>query len=157
MKVPWWIDAAYRPRMRKTKILPKISFILIKPKPLGTELKNVSCTKMGVLLGIKVQEGKARMATVSDIGCFEYFVSRISLTCIFILRKLRQEKRSHSWLCFMACRPHIRKWAWEAEGQIKMQIFCSNSWFMNYEAIESFDLNGYHYVGQVKTGYHKIP
>jgi len=42
--------------------LPHLSYILRKPEPLGTEFKNVCCSKTGVLLFLEVQKGKDVMA-----------------------------------------------------------------------------------------------
>ena len=41
--------------------LPNISFVKRKPKPLGTEFKNICDGSHGVMLFIEVQEGKVRM------------------------------------------------------------------------------------------------
>ena len=75
----------YRPRTRKTGNLPNISYILRKPKPLGTEFKCVACAKTGIMLGIEVQEGKNNMAMVSSI--VQFFVTDCSLTLILYNRK----------------------------------------------------------------------
>ncbi|GAX26777.1 hypothetical protein FisN_9Lu068 [Fistulifera solaris] len=51
----------YKPRTTKTSLLPHLSFILRKPKPLGVEYKNVICAKTGILLFQEVQRGKEAM------------------------------------------------------------------------------------------------
>ncbi len=57
--------SAFQPRTRKTGNLPNISFIIRKPKPLGTEFKCAGCPETGMMLGLEVQEGRTRMAKVS--------------------------------------------------------------------------------------------
>ncbi len=41
--------------------------------------------------------------------------------------------------------------------KVRQEVFCGDSWFTNYRTLEAMWLNGYHYVGQVKTGHHKVP
>ncbi len=60
----------FHPRTRKTGNLPNISYVIRKPKALGTEFKCVVCPKTGAMLAVEVQEGKERMAKVSTIICF---------------------------------------------------------------------------------------
>ena len=54
---------AFKPRTTKLGMppLPHITFLLRKPKPLGTELKNVACSKTGIILFLEIQRGKEGM------------------------------------------------------------------------------------------------
>ena len=54
--------AAFRPRTTKRGGLPHLSFIMRKPKPLGTEFKCVADGSTGIMLFLEIQEGKGRMA-----------------------------------------------------------------------------------------------
>ena len=53
----------FRPRTTKHGGLPSISFIMRKPKPLGTEFKCVADGSTGIMLFLELQEGKERMGT----------------------------------------------------------------------------------------------
>ena len=52
---------AWEPQTTKTGGLPNISYIKRKPKPLGTELKDVADGRSGLLVWLEIQEGKTRM------------------------------------------------------------------------------------------------
>jgi hypothetical protein len=54
--------SAWQPQTSKYGGLPNISFVKRKPKPLGTEFKNVCDGCHGVMLFLEVQEGKDRMS-----------------------------------------------------------------------------------------------
>ena len=54
--------AVFRPRTTKRGGLPHLSFIMRKPKPLGTEFKCVADGSTGIMLFLEIQEGKERMA-----------------------------------------------------------------------------------------------
>jgi len=47
--------SSWRPRTSKTGKLPNISFILRKPKPLGTEFKTTGCSITGVMRCLEIQ------------------------------------------------------------------------------------------------------
>ena len=38
--------------------LPYYSYIFRKSKPLGTEMKNVACSRLGAVLHLEIQKGK---------------------------------------------------------------------------------------------------
>ena len=62
---------AYRPRKDKLGGLPNISFIQLKPKPLGKELKCVVDATTGVMTHLEIQEGRDAMRGkeyVSEMG-----------------------------------------------------------------------------------------
>ena len=62
--------SAFQLRTRKTGNLPNISYIIRKPRPLGTKFKCAGCPETGVILGLEVQEGKERMSKVRVVLCF---------------------------------------------------------------------------------------
>ena len=41
--------------------LPHNSYIFRKPEPLGTEMKNVACSRLGMMLHLEIQKGKEAM------------------------------------------------------------------------------------------------
>jgi hypothetical protein len=58
--------SSFRPQTSKTGNLPHLSFILRKPKPLGTkfkrrEFKNMVCGATRMMLALEIQEGKFPM------------------------------------------------------------------------------------------------
>jgi hypothetical protein len=61
-----WISvesmSAWKPRTTDKGDLPNISFIVPKPKPLGTEFKATACPITGVLRCLVIQRGKQGMA-----------------------------------------------------------------------------------------------
>jgi hypothetical protein len=73
---------AFKPRTTKTGGLPNISFIKRKPKPLGTEYKNICCGVTGIVLHLEIQEGKVAMKT-------KPFFNRLGATAACALRLSR--------------------------------------------------------------------
>ena len=73
---------AFKPRTTKTGGLPNISFIKRKPKPLGTEYKNICCGITGIVLHLEIQEGKNSMKT-------KPFFNRLGATAACALRLSR--------------------------------------------------------------------
>ena len=49
--------AAWRPRISKNGDLPKISYIIRKPEPLGTEFKTFYFLETGVMTRMGIQQG----------------------------------------------------------------------------------------------------
>ena len=47
----------FQPRTTRTSLLPHLSFIFRKPKPLGTEFKVCADTETGIILYIEIQRG----------------------------------------------------------------------------------------------------
>ena len=43
--------------------LPHYSYIFRKPEPLGTEMKNVACSRLGTMLHLEIQKGKEATKT----------------------------------------------------------------------------------------------
>jgi len=54
--------SSWKPRTTATGSLPNISFIMRKPKPLGTEFKCTACSITGVMHCLEVQRGKVGMS-----------------------------------------------------------------------------------------------
>ena len=53
--------SAFRPRKTKTGGLPNISFLIRKPEPLGTELKDTGDMVIECIKALELQMGKERM------------------------------------------------------------------------------------------------
>ena len=43
--------------------LPHYSYIFRKPEPLGTDMKNVACSRLGAMLHLDIQKGKEATKT----------------------------------------------------------------------------------------------
>ncbi len=54
--------SSWKPRTTATGGLPNISFIMRKPKPLGTEFKSTACSITGVMRCLEIQRGKVGMS-----------------------------------------------------------------------------------------------
>ena len=50
--------SALHPRTLKNGFLPNISYIIRKPKPLGTEFKTVCYPSTGIIIRLEIQRGK---------------------------------------------------------------------------------------------------
>ena len=61
MKVMDEAMSFWKPRKDKTGGLPNISFVMRKPKPIGTEFKCVCDADTGVMIHLEIQEGKDAM------------------------------------------------------------------------------------------------
>lgn len=58
----------FQPRTTKTSLLPVLSWIFRKPKPLGTEYKNAADTLTQVTLFLEIQRGKQAMKQLPFFG-----------------------------------------------------------------------------------------
>ena len=73
--------SAWKPRADKFGGLPNISFIMRKPKPLGTEFKAAYDATTGIMMHLEIQEGRDAMrqkAHVADLGVTSACVQRIA-------------------------------------------------------------------------------
>ncbi len=96
--------SAFRPRTRKTGNLPHLSYLLRKPKPLGTEFKCCADTGTGLLLCMEVQEGKEPMAKVSDSVTHPYTHTNLLSSFHFehserLCEKMGGNSRMHGSTC----------------------------------------------------------
>ena len=53
--------SSFGPQTTKSSLLPFLSFIFQKPKPLGIEFKTSACANLKIMLGLEIQEGKIPM------------------------------------------------------------------------------------------------
>lgn len=142
--------SAWKPRTTKEGGLPNISFIMRKPKPLGTELKNAACTETGtqhhrgfrcllvyfegVMVYVEVQRGKDGMAT-------KQYNSQFGATAGCSLRLVEA-----SAYCGQDNQERI-----DAKEQGKKLQFEADSWFMGTTFAEQLSLRGHEGGGPVKT------
>jgi hypothetical protein len=78
--------SSFRPQKSKTENLPNISFILRKPKNLGTELKTVASKGAnGPIVYAEIQEGKMGMRNKLHFNTY-------GATCSCVLRLAKDTK-----------------------------------------------------------------
>ena len=73
--------SAWKPRADKFGGLPNISFIMRKPKPLGTEFKAACDATTGIMMHLEIQEGRDAMRQkthAADLGVTSACVQRIA-------------------------------------------------------------------------------
>ena len=58
--------SSFRPQQTKQGNLPNITYLPRKPKPLGTELKDIACAVTGVMLFLDIARGKV------CLSCYHY-------------------------------------------------------------------------------------
>ena len=73
--------SSYQPRKDKRGGLPNISFILRKPKPLGTEFKTMCDADTGVMMWVEVQEGRTAMRQKT-------YSRELGTTCATVVRAM---------------------------------------------------------------------
>ena len=76
--------SAYRPRKDKLGGLPNISYVMRKPKPLGTEFKCVCDASTGVMMHLDIQEGRDPMRAkprAKELGVCTATTMRIGEAC----------------------------------------------------------------------------
>ena len=62
--------------------LSRYSYVFRKPEPLGTEMKNVACSRLGTMLHLEIQKGKEAMKMSEyqkDIGVNSAYMNKISV------------------------------------------------------------------------------
>ena len=99
------------------------SYIFRKPEPLGTEMKNVACSRLGKMLHLEIQNGKEAMKKST-------FQSELGGTS--------------------AC---MKRLAIATKGCGKMTsnyTYFSNSWFSSVKTSEEMAAEGVNYCGPVK-------
>jgi hypothetical protein len=127
--------SSFRPKTSKTGNLPNISFVKRKPKPLGTEVKNMVCGATRMMLALEIQEGKFPMREKPHCD-------RLGATaaCTTRLMELVAD-------CGQS----------ETELKSKPDKGLGDSWFGSVTAIVEAAKNGQELIGGVKTNFSKSP
>ena len=123
----------YRPHMTKTGTLDHLSFVQRKPEPLGTEFKNVACSRTGIMLHLEIQEGMARMAT-------KQFCDTLSNTAACTLRLAKATKGCGQ----------------DPVERVVEGIY-ADSWFGNMTTLEALMDNGFEAVLSIEMGHECMP
>jgi hypothetical protein len=128
--------SSFRPKTSKTGNLPNLSFIKRKPKPLGTEFKNMVCGATRIMLiALEIQEGKFPMrekAHRDQLG--------VTAACTTRLMEM-----------VAACGQS------ETESKSKPDKGLGDSWFGSVTAIVQAAKNSQGLIGGVKTNFSKSP
>ena len=77
--------SAWKPRADKLGGLPNISFVMRKPKPLGTEFKTAVDADTGIMIYMEIQEGKDPMRGkehAPELGVTSACVLRVVATVV---------------------------------------------------------------------------
>ena len=102
------------------------SYIFRKPEPLGTEMKNVACSRLGTMLHLEIQKGKEAMKKSE-------FQSELGDTAECMKR-----------LAF----------ATKGCGQLTSNnTYFADSWFSSVKTAEEMAASGVNYCGPVKTSH----
>jgi hypothetical protein len=127
--------SAFRPQKSKTGNLPNISFILRKPKNLGTELKTVATKGAnGAMIHAEIQEGKTYM---KDKKYFQPYGATVA--CVLRLAEATKN-------------------CGQRENSNVANLFYGDSWFAGLKtAVAVKELHQSEFVGIVKTSHRKFP
>jgi len=127
--------SSFRPQTSKTGNLPHLSFILRKPKPLGTEFKNMVCGATRIMLALEIQEGKLPMRKKEHCA-------RLGATAACTTRLMEM---------VAGCGQST------TEAKSKPDKGLGDSWFGSVTAVVEAAKNGQELVSCVKTNSSKSP
>jgi hypothetical protein len=127
--------SSFRPQTSKTGNLPNLSYILRKPKPLGTEFKNIVCGTTRIMLALEIQEGKFPMRE-------KQHCTRLGATAACTTRLME---------LVAGCGQS------KTEAEAKLDIGLGDSWFGSVTAIVEAARNGQELIAGVKTNSSKSP
>jgi hypothetical protein len=127
--------SSFRPQTSKTGNLPNLSYILRKPKPLGTEFKNIVCGTTRIMLALEIQEGKFPMRE-------KQHCARLGATAACTTRLME---------LVAGCGQS------KTEADAKLDIGLGDSWFGSVTAIVEAARNGQELIAGVKTNSSKSP
>ena len=122
----------WKPRTSALGGLPFLSFILRKPKPLGTEFKNSACCFSKIGLRVEVQRGEKPMQAAK-------YSKEHGVTAGCVLRLCEGTNYSGSGL-------KERK---DAKNEGRKEHFEGDSWFASVRAAEQMALRGHEFGGPV--------
>ena len=131
-------------RTTKTGGLPNLSFVARKPKPLGTEFKNVVDGMSGVMMWLEIQEGKERMRALEHTQAFGG-----TTACV-----LRGVKATCSFT-------HIEDATMEDDEDIgndhSPYLYFADSWFGSVKSVANVRKTGNHCCFIIKTAHSRSP
>jgi len=132
-KTPDELMSSWKPRTTKLGGLPNISFILRKPKPLGTEFKAMACAKRRIMLHLEIQRGKDGMKPT------KYF-KEFGATAACTLRMVEATQ---------GCGRNPE--------DVLPSTISADSWFASKKTAEQILGLGHEFCGPVKTAHTGVP
>ena len=131
-------------RTTKTGGLPNLSYVARKPKPLGTEFKNVVDGMSGVMMWLEIQEGKERMRALEHTqalgGTAACVLRGVNATCTFT---------------------HIEDATMEDDEDIGSDsspfLYFADSWFGSVKSAANVGKTGNHCCFVIKTAHSRSP
>ena len=133
-----------RCRTTKTGGLPNLSYVACKPKPLGTEFKNVVDGMSGVMMWLEIQKGKDQLRALEhtqSLGGTTVCVLRgVNATCTF---------------------NHIEDATMEDDEDIGSDsspyLYFADSWFGSVKSASNVGKTGNHCCFVIKTAHSRSP
>ena len=113
----------FQPRTTKSSLLPFLSFIFRKPKPLGVEYKSAACTKTKMGLFLEIQRGKKPMRKLrffTDVGITAACTLHLGLGAAYSGQATKQRRDSYR--------------------QEQRHLILADSWFGSVKVAEAFKL-----------------
>jgi hypothetical protein len=133
--------SAFRPQTTKTGNLPNLSHIERKPEDLGTELKVVACSKIGLCLFLEVQEGKEPMRVKEFTDEF-----KVTAACTLRLGKYTSRK---------FCEKSDNN---QNNNQTVKNTYTGDSWFGSVELCTQYVLRlNNNFIGVIKNSHSLYP
>jgi hypothetical protein len=137
--------SAFRPQTTKTGNLPNLSHIERKPEDLGTEMKVVACSKIGICLFLEIQEGKDPMRIKEFTDEF-----KVTTACTLRLGKYTvrgEEKENNGEIDEIS------------NQQVKVKnTYTGDSWFGSVELCAQYVLKlNSNFIGVVKNSHSYFP
>ena len=149
----------FRPRQSKTANLPHISYILRKPKPLGTEYKTTGCAESGIMLKLEIQRGKVRLLTLNQSIHIIFIISINAFRrCTILLQTpMRHMRHCDKYGGTAACTLRLGENVVSSDRS-HCDTMYGDSWFASVRtalAVQK-ELNC-HFIGHVKIAHKRFP
>jgi hypothetical protein len=136
--------SAFRPRTTKTGNLPHLSYVMRKPEPLGTEMKNGTCSKTNIMMFLHLCRGKldnSEENEFSDITSKK--IAQVSLKIMKATMPDRNFINSQQSRTNLDASPHI---------------VLGDAWFSSVDLAYHAKKNlGLEYIGIIKTNSSHFP
>jgi hypothetical protein len=134
---------SFRLQTEKTGNLPHLSYILRKPEPLGTEVKNGLCTHLQIVLSMTLCRAKNDAAPTEFDDSTQRKIPRITLN---LMKRAKQNRSDED----------------EDDQNINQDatpdVFLGDAWFSSVElCLLAKRKLGVHYIGVVKTNSSRYP
>ena len=123
-----------------------------KPKPLGTEFKNLVCGMSGLMLWLEIQEGKERMRKKEYI--------RLGATAACVMRGVTDTCNAYSYIESpedSQVPSNDRDESEPAAEEARKRLYLADSWFGSVKTAENVMQSGHHCTMIIKTAHSRSP